>query len=137
MSKVTVRSGATRGAASEPTGQPDEDFFVDAKGRRIVMRTLSILDQMRLLRLLGGENGPYYTFCMRLARVASIDGDPIPVPQKAITFEHLAQRLGDAGVIALTMHLAGGEEEDEEADPVAAKAEAEARDKAERAAVKN
>lgn len=142
MASVTVRSGASAetptAAAAVPAAPLGPDSFRDSRGRIFTVRTLSILEQMRLLRRLGGENGPYYSFCLRLSRVATIDGDPVRIPETDLQFEALAQRLGDAGVIALTMFLTGGDEdEDEPADPAAAKAAAEAQDATERQTVKN
>lgn len=136
MSKVTVRSS---NASSSAVADAAASLSLhDSRGRTIVLRELTVLDQMRLLRMLGGENSPYFSFCMRLARVASIDGDPIAIPQKAVTFEHLAQRLGEEGVTALVVHeMGGGADDDVEDSPDAAKARAEAQGARERQTVKN
>lgn len=136
MTQVTVRSSDTPSAAA--AAAPSPLSVRDSRGRTIGLRELSVLDQMRLLRRLGGENSPFFTFCMRLARVASIDGDRVNIPHSDLMFEALADRLGEEGITALVMHETGGSADDEAEDtPAVAKAKAEAQDAQERQTVKN
>ncbi|WP_149312374.1 hypothetical protein [Methylobacterium sp. P1-11] len=135
MTKVSVRSHA---AASAVAAAPAPLSVRDSRGRNLGLRELTVLDQMRLLRRLGGENSPFFSFCMRLARVASIDGDTVHLPQTDIAFEALAQRLGEEGITALVIHeMSGGADDEVEDTPAAAKAKAEAQDAQERQTVKN
>lgn len=136
MAQVAVRSSATPSIAA--AAAPSPLSVRDSRGRTIGLRELTVLDQMRLLRRLGGENSPFFSFCMRLARVASIDGDPVQIPETDLRFEALAQRLGEEGVTALVVHeMSGGADDETEDSPAAAKAKAEAQDAQERQTVKN
>lgn len=86
----------------------------DANGRSITVRRLSVLEEMRLLKVLGEYNSSYYSLCSQVARVASINGEPIAIPNSEREIEMLAQRLGHEGIAALMGALSAPAEVDEE-----------------------
>ena len=76
----------------------------DAKGRRITFRDLTVLDQMRVLAVIGADRAKIdeYKFYARAAyAVTEIDGIPIPAPTTLLTLEAAVSRLGDDGLIAV------------------------------------
>lgn len=89
----------------------------DANGRQIgVRKELDVLDEMRLLKVLGGENASYLYFCSQLARVAEIGGEEISQPNSDREFQMLAKRLDRPGVNRLTEYFSGVETSATETD---------------------
>lgn len=100
MAKATLRpADDTSVAAQAPVDELTR--FKDSKGRQLAMRQLTVLEEMRLLKILGEHNSAYYNFCAQVAKVAEIDGQKIAVPNSEREIEAVAARLGKDGVAAL------------------------------------
>jgi hypothetical protein len=86
---------------SEPT------VITDAKGRKLVLRPLRVLDQVRLLRAMGPEqsgNAPYVNIVQAAAGVSEVDGVPLPFPRDERMIDAAIDRLGDDGMMAVALH---------------------------------
>jgi hypothetical protein len=76
----------------------------DSRGREIEVRRLKVLDNMRLLALIGSDNSSndrYLAFASLAYSVVSIDGEAIPRPTSLLVLEALLQRLDDDGFSAV------------------------------------
>jgi hypothetical protein len=76
----------------------------DANGREIEVRKLKVLDNMRLLAVIGAENSSndrYLAFATLGYSVVSIDGDAVPRPNTEVALEAIIQRLDDEGFSAV------------------------------------
>lgn len=76
----------------------------DSRGRTIVYRPLSILDQARLYRAIGAEhsgNSAYMNLVNVTAAVVSIDGEPGPPITSMLMVEARMEWLGDEGYAAI------------------------------------
>lgn len=99
---------------------------VDAKGRSITYKPMTVLDQARILKVIGRENpmdaqnGPYVTIAMLACSVKDIDGAPQPAPTSPKDIEAAIARLGDEGFAALQVEAEKRRAEMEEAASVAA-----------------
>ncbi|HUB10995.1 MAG TPA: hypothetical protein VMB34_03485 [Acetobacteraceae bacterium] len=85
------------------TAQEDRSI-VDALGRHIIIRNLTALDKLRLLKTAGPElalNQPWLSIAILAASVTAIDDLPIPRPTTEGQIEALVGRLGDAGIDAI------------------------------------
>lgn len=83
------------------------EIITDAKGRKLTLRTLDVLAQVRLLRAIGPEqatNQPYVNIVQAAAMVADIDGVPQPMPVNERTIDAAIARLGDDGLMAVGLH---------------------------------
>ena len=118
MSKATIRTvddGATSPASAELTTRPGDEITVkDADGRSITVRRLSVIEDMHLLKVLGEFNASYFGFCAQVARVCTIGGDPIQMPNSEREIEVIAKRLGRAGIAAINEAIAKSIEDDNE-----------------------
>jgi len=88
-------------ATSIPIGSEDERTVVDVLGRHLVLRDLTALDKLRLLKAAGPElalNQPWLAVAVLAASVAAIDDVPCPRPSTEAQIEALVGRLGDAGI---------------------------------------
>jgi hypothetical protein len=112
---------AAEESAPATTSAPDIVSVKDSTGRTITLRTLSVIQEMRLLKVLGEFNGSYYSFCSQVARVSAIDGDQIPVPNSERQIEAVAQQLGKEGVAALMSAVVASAEQDQDAEKEAVK----------------
>jgi hypothetical protein len=82
--------------------------ITDATGRTLTLRTLSVIDQLRLLRAIGSQNSdnqPYVNMCQAAASVTSIDGVPQPTPTNERQIDAAVIRIGDAGFAAIMFHM--------------------------------
>jgi hypothetical protein len=80
------------------------DSVVDKNGRKIELRRVGVLEQLRLFKALGpdlSENRAYFGLARLAATVAMIDGVPIPFPSSEGTVEGILDRLGEEGVDAV------------------------------------
>jgi hypothetical protein len=116
--KASIRqSGDTAPATTAPASAPAGDIVVkDARGRSIgLRRTLGILPQMRLLKMIGHHNSAYRSLCGLIVMVASIDGEAVVLPNSEREIEMLAERLGNEGVDAINAALSAqvGDDVDE------------------------
>jgi hypothetical protein len=76
----------------------------DAGGREIEVRKLKVLDNMRLLALIGSDNSSndrYLAFASLAYSVVSIDGTALPRPNNLAGLEGLVQKLDDDGFSAI------------------------------------
>jgi hypothetical protein len=81
-------------------------------GRVLVVRKLTALDKLRLLKAAGpalAENQAWLGVAMLAASVAEIDGVPVPRPVSEQQIEALVGRLGDTGLDAAASALSGAE----------------------------
>jgi hypothetical protein len=76
----------------------------DAGGRKIGLRKLTVVDQVKILRAIGprqAENQPYVQVVEVACMAADIDGVPIPFPTNEVQIDAVLTRLGDDGVNSL------------------------------------
>ena len=81
--------------------------LVDAAGRNLTMKSLTLLDQARIFKAVGAanaENGPYVRLATLAACVTEIDGVPYPFPNNDKAVEGAITRLGDHGLMAISVH---------------------------------
>ena len=126
MAKATLRpadeaSAASSAASSTTTAAVEKNDGIhrvkDEDGRIIGIRTLSVVEEMRLLKVLGEFNGTYYNFCAQVCRICEIGGQPVPLPNNEREIEAVAARLGKAGVAAMMaaiVEAAGGTDGNED-----------------------
>jgi hypothetical protein len=84
------------------------DTVTDKIGRKIQLRRVGVLEQLRLYKALGPElslNGPYMDLAIIVASVAMIDEIPVPFPANESSVEVLLERLGKDGVAAVDAAL--------------------------------
>jgi hypothetical protein len=82
--------------------------IVDAKGRKFTLRTLNVLDQVRLLRAIGPEqanNDKYAGIVQTAAMVDDIDGVPAPTMRNERDIDRIIGLIGDDGFAALTIYM--------------------------------
>ncbi len=99
------------------------DVITDASGRKITMRKLNVLDQVKLLRAIGPEqsrNQPYVELVFMSASVADIDGVPMMLPANERVIDANILRIGDEGFAALQVSVLKAVREIEAAAEVAA-----------------
>lgn len=85
----------------------DAPVLTDAKGRRLVLRQLTVMAQVKLLRAIGPEqsqNAPYVNIVQAAASVAEVDGVPLPFPANERMIDAAIERLGDDGLMAVALH---------------------------------
>ncbi len=86
--------------------------ITDAAGRRLVLRTLTALDRLRLFKAAGphlAQNQPWLGMAVLACSVAAIDDVPLPLPATEALIEAAVQRLGDEGIAAVAGALAPDE----------------------------
>jgi hypothetical protein len=86
---------------------------VDARGRRIALRRVGVVEQLRLFKALGpelSENRAYFGLARLAAAIAMIDDVPLPFPASEAGVETVLDRLGEEGVAAVGAELAAGGE---------------------------
>ena len=84
------------------------DEVVDARGRLLGLRRLSVLDRLRLYEAAGAElsrNDRWLGLAVLAASVAAIDGVPVPIPASKAGIESAVQRLDEAGLAAVAAGL--------------------------------
>ncbi len=84
------------------------DVITDASGRKLTLRKLNVLDQVKLLRAVGPDqarNQPYVEIVTMAASVSDIDGIPMILPNNERQIDAAIGRIGDAGVAALMVHI--------------------------------
>ena len=97
-----------------------EKTIEDSKGRRLVIRELTMRDRLRLFKALGPElslNEPYLGLAALAASVNAVDGVPLPFPANEAAVEHAVERLGEEGLDAVALAT-------ERADPAVVQAQA-------------
>jgi len=84
------------------------DEVVDARGRLLGLRRLSVLDRLRLYEAAGAElsrNDRWLGLAVLAASVAVIDGVPVPMPASKAGIEAAVQRLDEDGLAAVAAGL--------------------------------
>lgn len=102
MSEAQSPSARIVAAAQQAT------TMVDARGRKISFRVMSVLDQARIFKAIGpaqSENGPYVRLAIMAASVVDIDGVPSPSIVNDQGVEAAISRLGDDGYMALSIDM--------------------------------
>ncbi|MGI4793140.1 MAG: hypothetical protein ACRYG8_03460 [Janthinobacterium lividum] len=85
----------------------DPVILTDSRGRKLTVKDLSAIEQMRLLRAIGPDqsmNQPYVMAVQAAASVASIDGVPCPKPNSERQIDAMVERLGDEGLAVVQLH---------------------------------
>jgi hypothetical protein len=85
---------------------PKTEVLTDARGRKIGVRELTGLDQLRMLRAIGpGQSGNtdygYMVECIMM--VADIDGVPLVQPKNEQKIDAAMERIGDEGMAAVML----------------------------------
>lgn len=78
-------------------------------GRQIGVRRMGPMDRMRMCSIIGAENSRneiYLSMAVPAYCAATIDGDPVPRPQTVLALEAVADRLGDAALLQITLAIA-------------------------------
>lgn len=86
----------------------EDKIVTDAKGRKITLRTLNVMDQVRLMRAVGPEqarNEPYFNIVTMAASVSDIDDVPCAIPRSEAQIDGLISRIGDDGFAALMVSM--------------------------------
>jgi hypothetical protein len=81
-----------------------EEIITDKAGRKIHLRRVGVVEQLRLFKALGSalsSNNNYMNLAIIAASVAMIDDIPLPFPTNESAVEMLLERLGTDGVIAV------------------------------------
>jgi len=87
--------------ASTPT------IITDARGRKLTLRKMTVIDQTRMFRAIGADqsqNQPYVQIVECAYMVSDIDGLPVPAPVSERQIDAAISRLGDDGVAAVMVH---------------------------------
>ena len=82
--------------------------IMDAKGRVLTYRNLTILDQARIMRAIGAEqskNEPYVQLVQAACSVNEIDGIPVPMPTNERAIDACIGRIGDEGFAAIVAYM--------------------------------
>lgn len=83
-------------------------IITDSQGRRLTLRELGVLEESRLVRLVGAdaENRVYMSgYVMPVVAVAAIDGEPCDLPLTARGLEAQISLIGNAGIKAVLEFL--------------------------------
>ncbi len=84
------------------------DEVIDARGRVLQLRKLSVLDRLRLFEAAGAElsrNDRWLGLAVLAASVGAIAGVPVPLPASTAGSEAAVQRLDEAGLAAVAAGL--------------------------------
>lgn len=105
MSQITVKDAPQ----SVQPATEESNVVVDAKGRRIVIRELDMLEESRLIFALGSEraSNPVYVqaYAIPAACAAEIDGEQFSVPANINQLEGRMAILGRDGMNAIAKKL--------------------------------
>lgn len=104
--KVTLHETGADAPAAAPIGKPGT--VVDGKGRKIVVKLLTPLEQYRISKILGPAGDSDFTrqIASNVATIREFEGEPEAFPNSDREIEALIQRLGDEGFEALHEALA-------------------------------
>jgi hypothetical protein len=86
----------------------EERVVEDAAGRRLALRPLDALGKLRLLEAAGpvlSGNDRWLGMAALACSVVAIDGVPQPLPASKAGVEALVERLGEAGIEAVSAAL--------------------------------
>jgi hypothetical protein len=120
MTKVT-RVASNPELAAEVGAAPKapivDEVIVDSLGRKLTVREPGILDESRLMRLLGeAATNTAYVLCyvMPVAMITSIDDLKTFLPSSQLELDARIETVGRAGIAAVMKHLeakTGGEQD--------------------------
>lgn len=81
--------------------------ITDADGRKLTLRELDVLDQIKLMRAMGVNCNieSYQAVVQAAAMVCDIDGRPQPMPLNERMIDGMMTRIGSSGLAAITVHL--------------------------------
>jgi len=105
MAEITI--GHAGPAPAEKPAAPNE--VIDASGRRLVLRELSLLEEVDLYSAVGSQdvdNKGVMSVALLVSRVVSIDGSPVKVPTTGGELRALIKRVGREGVTAIQKAMA-------------------------------
>lgn len=106
MTKVQIQE--TSAAAAPKPGVAAADEVVDSLGRRLKIRRPDILQESRLVRVMGdaSTNAAYMTgYVMPAVMVSSIDDEDLPFPATEREVEAAIKRLGREGMSAVMQFI--------------------------------
>jgi hypothetical protein len=78
-------------------------------GRQVTIRRMGPMDRMRMCSIIGAENSKneiYLSMAVPAYCAAQIDGDNVPRAQTVLALEAVADRLGDAALLQITLAIA-------------------------------
>lgn len=105
MSQITVKDAPQ----SVQPATEESNVVIDAKGRRIVIRELDMLEESRLIFSIGSEraSNPVYVqaYAIPAACAAEIDGEQFSVPANINQLEGRMAILGRDGMNAIAKKL--------------------------------
>lgn len=84
------------------------EVIIDAKGRKLTLRDMNVLDQVRLLRAIGADqsrNQPYVQIVNMAASVSQIDEVPCIMPTNERLIDAAIERIGDEGFAAIMVEM--------------------------------
>ncbi|CAH2606143.1 protein of unknown function (plasmid) [Rhodovastum atsumiense] len=85
------------------------EVITDAKGRKLTLRPINALAQLRLFKAMGPEGSDNPKYCLMAecaAMVADIDGVPNPLPRTEGELERAIDALDTPGVAAVMVYRA-------------------------------
>lgn len=91
--------------------------LTDGSGRQLRLRELAVLEESRIVRILGNDAGNtiYMNgYVIPALAVASIDGDEQPLPASLREIEAAITTVGSAGIKAVLQQMIARSEADEE-----------------------
>jgi hypothetical protein len=93
-SRVTMPNGSTA------------EFVIDARGRRLQLRTLSIVEEQDALVAMGvhADSGIARARALLAMQIASIDDMGMPIPKNDRQYRAMLQQVGHEGVDAVFSH---------------------------------
>jgi hypothetical protein len=89
-----------------------ERVIEDARGRKLTLRALTMLDRLRLFKALGSQlsmNDAYLGVASLAASVTAVDGVPLLFPTGEAAVENAVERLGEDGIEAVALALDSGD----------------------------
>jgi hypothetical protein len=103
----------------------DDQTVVDATGRTLVYRKLSLLESARLMRACGehASNSSFYSLASLVASIRSIDNAPLPFPKNINEIDGRIGMVGDDGATALMKILVPDVKLDEDGEIIDVEAE--------------
>jgi hypothetical protein len=109
---MEVKINAPAEADAKPDGPKVINGVVNITledGRAVGVRRMGPMDRMRMCSIIGAENSKneiYLSMAVPAYCAASIDGDNVPRPQTVLALEAVADRLGDAALLQITLGIA-------------------------------
>lgn len=101
MAKVSINKPAPE-AETRPAN-PNQVIVTDATGRKLTVKRVTVLDRMKLIRIVGPEvatNGLYMSHAALAFSVVAVDDEPRAQPSSILALEGFVQLLGDEGMEA-------------------------------------